>query len=97
MKKIEEKSVIYAHTHHWGNFVPADEVLMAATLNHDVITQTVDVYATVEVKGQYTWGQMVVDWGSVLKKQNNMTLVTEIDHSKYTDLLFKAVDKTPPS
>lgn len=95
LKKIEQKSAEYAKVNHWGNFVPADEVLMAAVVNHDVITKAVDVYATVEVKGQYTWGQMVVDWNSVLKKPKSMKLVTEIDHSKYTDLLFKAVDKTP--
>lgn len=95
MKRIEKKSVIYSHVNNWGHFEPADEVLMAAMLNSDVITKSVDVFATVEIKGQYTWGQMVVDWNSVLKKPNNMTLVTEIDHSKYTELLFKAVDKTP--
>ena len=96
MKKIEQTSVTYAHANHWKNHEPADEVLMSTTLNRDIITSSVDVYATVEVKGQYTWGQMVVDWNSVMKRPTNITLVTEIDHSKYTDLLYKAVDKTPP-
>ena len=95
MKKIEAHSVHYAQTHNWSNFEPADEFVMAAVVNSDVITKSTDVYATVETKGQYTWGQMVVDWHSMLKKPKNVTLVTEIDHKKFTDLLYKAVDKTP--
>lgn len=86
---------MYAQTHHWGHFEPADEFVMAVVVSSDVVTKSVDVYASVETKGHYTWGQMVVDWNSMLKRPNNVTLVTEIDHKKYTDLLFKAVDKAP--
>ena len=96
MKKIEAHSVQYAMTHKWPNYEPADQFVIAVVVNSDVITKSVDVYATVETKGQYTWGQMVVDWLSMLKKPKNVTLITEIDHKKFTDLLYKAVDKTPP-
>lgn len=49
------------------------------------------MYATVEVKGQYTWGQMVVDWNSVLKKQANVKIVTDINQSTYELILQKLV------
>jgi len=96
LKRIEAQSVTYAKAHNWKGFVPADEVLMSCALLHDVITTSVDVYSTVELKGSYTWGQMVVDWESTLKKPVNMTLVTDIDHTKYFGLLYQAIDRIPP-
>jgi inosine-uridine nucleoside N-ribohydrolase len=45
----------------------------------------------VEVKGQYTWGQMVVDWNSVLKKNKNVKIVTNIDQTVYENILIKLV------
>lgn len=72
----------------WGNFVPADEVLIACLLHDDIIKSRCEVYATVEIKGQYTWGQMVVDWNKTLGKENNVTIVTDIDQNHYETMLL---------
>ncbi|XP_060579044.1 nucleoside hydrolase-like isoform X2 [Ruditapes philippinarum] len=91
LRKIEKLSEKYAIEHKWDTFIPCDEVLVACFLNHDVIKSSADVYATVEVKGQYTWGQMVVDWNSVLKKNKNVKIVTNIDQTVYENILIKLV------
>ncbi|XP_053381444.1 pyrimidine-specific ribonucleoside hydrolase RihA-like isoform X2 [Mercenaria mercenaria] len=91
LRKVEQLSVNYSIENKWGSFIPCDEVLVACCLNHDVIKTCHDVYATVEIKGQYTWGQMVVDWKSVLKKENNVKIVTDIEQSVYENVLMKLV------
>ena len=96
LKALERKSVSYSKQQNWKGFVPADELLLACALNDDVIKESCDVFATVELKGEFTWGQMVVDWNSVLKKSPNLKLVTDIHSVKYVDLLYKAVDRNPP-
>ena len=96
LQALERKSVAYSKQHNWKGFVPADEILLACALSDDVITSSHDVFATVEIKGEFTWGQMVVDWNSVLKKPSNLKLVTDVDSSKYLDLLYQAVDRSPP-
>lgn len=92
LQKIEQLSVNYSIEHEWGSFIPCDEVLVACCLNHDVIKTCHEVYATVELKGQYTWGQMVVDWTSVLKKNKNVRLVTDVEEKIYKDMLTKLVE-----
>lgn len=91
LRQIEKLSVDYSTSHNWECFVPCDEVLVACCLNHDVIKSCRDVYATVETKGHYTWGQMVVDWNSVLKKDKNVRIVTDIEQSVYESILTKLV------
>lgn len=69
--------------------MPADEVLLACILHSDVIKSSCDVYATVDTKGQFTWGQMVIDWNSILKKPKNVTVITDIHQDKFEDILKK--------
>ncbi|KAL3870548.1 hypothetical protein ACJMK2_038601 [Sinanodonta woodiana] len=92
MRKIEKKAVDFSHANHWPKFVPCDEIAMAAALNPDIIIQSVNVYATVEVNGHFTRGQMVIDWRDFLNKKPNVALVMDIDDKKYVEMLFKAVD-----
>lgn len=89
LKKIEAKSVEFSRKKNWP-FYPADEILMAVFLQDDVIKSRCEVYATVEFKGQYTWGQMVVDWDKCFGKSENMKLVTDINDDVYKHLLVKS-------
>jgi len=73
----------------WGKFVLADEVLLGSMLQDDVIKTSCDVYATVDIKGQHTCGQMVVDWNSLLKKTPNVTIVTEVHQQPYEKFLME--------
>ncbi|WAR30401.1 YBP2-like protein [Mya arenaria] len=87
LSKIEKKSCEYAKKQKWATFMPADEYLIACVLRLDVIKTCCDVYATVEVKGHYTWGQMVVDWQKVLKRPNNVCVVTDINQDIFEGML----------
>lgn len=51
-----------------------------------------EVYATVEVKGEYTYGMMVVDWGRMLKRPNNVRLVTKFDNEEFLKMLYRPVN-----
>ena len=52
---------------------------MATIVNPSLITDTEEVYATVELDGKYTRGMMVVDWGGRLERPCNLTLVKKLD------------------
>lgn len=55
---------------------------MLTVIDPTVITETEDVFATVELHGKYTRGMMVVDWRGRLGNKPNVTLVKAIDTSK---------------
>jgi inosine-uridine nucleoside N-ribohydrolase len=87
MRKVDKISVEFDKARATAGFIPADEALMSCVLRNDVIKNSVHVYATVETKGQYTYGQMVVDWRGRLQKDPNVTIVTELDQSLYEHLM----------
>ncbi|XP_053381426.1 inosine-uridine preferring nucleoside hydrolase-like [Mercenaria mercenaria] len=87
MKKIDQTSVEFDKKRGTTAFIPADEAIMACVLRSDVIKNSVHEYATVETKGQYTYGQMVVDWRGKLQKGHNVTIVTELDQTLYEHLM----------
>ncbi|XP_046577445.1 LOW QUALITY PROTEIN: probable uridine nucleosidase 2 [Haliotis rubra] len=70
----------------------ADEMAMACALNDDVITKSDDVYATVELHGNMTRGQMVVDWRKVLARKPNVRLVLEMNKPILKTMLLKAFE-----
>ncbi|XP_046376263.2 probable uridine nucleosidase 2 [Haliotis rufescens] len=70
----------------------ADEMAMACALDNDVITKSHDVYATVELHGHMTRGQMVVDWRKVLARKPNVRLVVEMDKAMLKKMLLKAFE-----
>ncbi|WAR07019.1 IUNH-like protein [Mya arenaria] len=55
---------------------------MATVIDPEVIAETQEVYATVELAGNYTRGMMVVDWNGRLGKSTNLTLVKEFNPGK---------------
>lgn len=59
-----------------------DLYAIATEIDPKVVTQTEDVYATVELHGKFTRGMMVVDWRRKLRKSSNITLIKEIDNDK---------------
>ena len=60
---------------------------MAMFLDADVIKETAYVYATVELQGKVTRGQMALDWSGNHGNIPNITLVTELDTDRYVKLL----------
>ncbi|KAL5015916.1 hypothetical protein ScPMuIL_005505, partial [Solemya velum] len=63
-------------------FRSCDLFTMATIVDPDVITETKDVHAVVELHGQITRGQMVVDWRGLLAQEPNVRLITKIDKDR---------------
>ncbi|XP_028396688.1 probable uridine nucleosidase 2 [Dendronephthya gigantea] len=68
--------------------VQCDQFAASIIACPEIILEQENVYATVEVQGCYTRGQMVIDWRNKLKKRKNVFIVTEIDIEKYK-LIYK--------
>lgn len=100
MRRIEEKPFqkLRSNFTDWERYVPCDEFAMAVVINESaVVTEFKEVYATVEVKGEYTYGMMVVDWRRMLKRPNNVRLVTKIDNEKFMKMLYRPIHWKWPS
>ncbi|KAH3796340.1 pyrimidine-specific ribonucleoside hydrolase RihA-like isoform X2 [Dreissena polymorpha] len=91
LRKIEKSSFNFSMKQGWERYLPADEILMAVVLNTDVIKTCVAAYASVELKGFYTVGQLVVDWTGMMKRQKNVHIVTECNQSVYEKMLQNIV------
>ena len=92
MKKVDQMSIAFASLRRSDAFIPADEAAMTCCLCDDAITKSSQHYATVEVKGGITQGQIVVDWREKFGKQPNVTIVEEMDQKLYETLIYKAFD-----
>ncbi|XP_060069868.1 nucleoside hydrolase-like [Ylistrum balloti] len=90
LKAIEDKPVAFSIKQGW-NYSPADEFLAACMVDPShVVMETKRVYATVELGGKFTYGQMVVDWNKVLKRDPNLTIVTKIDKNEFFNILLNS-------
>lgn len=65
-----------------------DDFAMAVAVTPDVVLKKQNVYATVELQGLLTRGQMIVDWQNCLKKRHNVTLIHKIDVEKLKQLII---------
>ena len=97
LRKNDEHSIRVLRKYNISTIALPDELGMAAFLNSDVIKTSVDVYATVEISGKYTRGQMVVDWTNLMKKDSNVTIVTDVHDDVFHQLLYQASDAPFPS
>ncbi len=69
-----------------SQFYACDPVAMAVAIDDDVLLETDPQYCAVELRGQLTRGQMVVDWNRFLKKDPNVDLITKVDVEKVKKL-----------
>ena len=63
-------------------FRSCDLTAVAMAIYPSLILETANVYATVEVKGQFTQGMMVVDWNGILGHKPNVAVVRRMDTEK---------------
>lgn len=68
-----------------------DQLAVSAALDESIILETKDVWAAVELCGQYTRGQVVIDWRNRDKKPEKITIVTRVDGEKYEKMILSAV------
>ena len=61
-----------------GYLLP-DPLAMAITLEPDIILNAEEHYVTVEVRGEFTRGQTVIDYFGLKGQESNVRIVTELD------------------
>jgi len=61
-----------------AGWIPCDQLAAAALIDPGVITKAAKYHCTVELQGMHTRGLMIVDYPSVLKQRQNVTVVSEI-------------------
>ena len=69
-----------------------DQLAMAAAISDTVVTCHRDVYASVEINGGLTRGQVVIDWHKREAKPPNLRLIQEVDVELYNKLVYQGVD-----
>ena len=90
IKDIETKPVLYCREQNWPTYVPCDELCVAVATESNVVTTSVEHFATVELHGEFTRGQMVIDWRGLLKRENNVKIITGFDKAVYKQMLLDA-------
>lgn len=73
------------------DIVPCDEYAATVLVCPDVVLKQENVFASVEVQGQYTRGEMVIDWRNILNKRKNVFIVTEMDEEKCKSIYKKSL------
>ena len=68
-----------------------DQLAAAIVIDEGVVSESKNVYATVELAGKLTRGQMVVDWMGKLEKPHNVRLITDINRELYLKYVADAV------
>ncbi|XP_005094986.1 uncharacterized protein C1683.06c [Aplysia californica] len=71
-----------------------DGYAMALVIERSVVQSAEPVYITVELSGQLTRGQMVVDWDGLLQQPCNALVVKELDVDKIQSLFMLMVRPT---
>ena len=92
LKHIEQNTLktYYQADNPMRPYLTADQAIMAAFLDDDVIKQKQLVHMAVEVTGSLTRGQGVVDWNA---KNGNVTLILELDLDMYSKLMYTAIQR----
>lgn len=63
-------------------YISCDPAAMAVALDPSIILEQEEQYCTVELHGELTRGQMVVDWNKLLNKDPNVGIVNKVDLEK---------------
>jgi len=95
ISKIEHNVInnFYKKFHDTGvlkDYEMVDQIAVAAAMFEDIVTTKVSVRATVELKGDFSRGMMVVDWNECLSEEPNVDIVTGVDMAKFTEVYQKA-------
>ncbi|XP_066279021.1 nucleoside hydrolase-like [Branchiostoma lanceolatum] len=72
-------------------YTPSDTLATAVAMDAALAQTASNVYATVEIKGEFTRAQMVVDWGRLSQKSPNIDVMQNLDMTRYKELLTEAV------
>ncbi|XP_046841471.1 inosine-uridine preferring nucleoside hydrolase-like [Xenia sp. Carnegie-2017] len=68
-----------------------DELAAAVVVSPSIVISSEHVFATVELQGKHTRGQMVIDWRNVLKKRKNVSIIKEINVEMFKVIFQRAL------
>ncbi len=75
---------------YWG-FLLCDLLAAAVVMDHEVITEAVDVFAAVETSGTYGRGLTAIDYAKLSGAKPNVNLVLDVDTKRVAALLRQAL------
>ncbi|XP_070561552.1 nucleoside hydrolase-like isoform X2 [Ptychodera flava] len=91
VKRIRQKQIDEERFQRLGFFRSCDALAMAALLRPDIVEKSEKHYATVELNGSWTRGQMVVDWEGLLKKEPNLNIIMRVNKNAFVELFESAL------
>ena len=71
-------------------WVHCDEIAVALAIDHNIFKQGRKTFATVELTGDKTRGQMIIDERKNYTQKENVTIVTEIEKELFLKYLKHA-------
>ena len=72
-----------------GKFILCDELAVAVALRDDIVTSSFITHATVELSGEHTRGQVVLDWLKRSVPKHKVKVVTDINKQVLLEMLCK--------
>lgn len=94
VEKISSVSALFYKKKQTGfgeGYTTCDPLAMAVAIQPEIVTKETSVYATVELHGHLTRGQMVVDWRGHLEQKPNIKIVQEVNMEVHRALMMKSV------
>ena len=94
VRKITEKPAKFYRAEYAGmgrKYTSCDPLAMAVAIQPELVLHKESIFATIELQGHFTRGQMVVDWRGTLKKKHNVTLIRQVDMKKVMQLLLESL------
>ena len=64
-----------------------DPLALAVVLEPEIVQQAETRYVEIELAGQLTRGQTVIDWYDVTGRPHNAQLVLEVDRERFAELM----------
>ncbi|XP_053170735.1 inosine-uridine preferring nucleoside hydrolase-like [Scomber japonicus] len=74
-----------------SGFNPCDTYALAAAIDDTLVTESEQVAVSVELKGTYTRGMMVLDYLDLLNKKHKAFIMKKIDVEKFKKMLMDAL------
>ncbi|CAL8125509.1 unnamed protein product [Orchesella dallaii] len=71
-----ERKILEKYTDNW---IACDQFAAAAAIEPKIVKKSITRHCTVELGGNWTRGLMVIDKMGILKKPENVTIITELD------------------
>ena len=90
-RRISRGMIEFDYQFFGGQLPEADALAVAVALEPDIVRKAETHYIQVELAGQHTRGQTVVDWYGLTEQEPNVNLVLEVDMERFWELMQAAV------